>query len=63
MLKDQIEDSLIFDDVFILPVNSKFLPSEASEKNRISQQLGCKIKLLSTAIVKFTKNQMVIYMA
>ena len=50
MLKDRIKDSLIFDDVLLLPGNSKFLPSEVSVKSRITQTLGCNIPLLSAAM-------------
>ena len=47
MLKDQIEDSVTFDDVLFLPGHSKLLHSEVSVKRKISQTLGCNIPLLS----------------
>ena len=50
MLKDQIEDSVTFDDVLFLPGHSKLLHSEVSAKRKISQTLGCNIPLLSAAI-------------
>ena len=57
MLKDQIEDSVTFDDVLFLPGHSKLLPSEVSVKSRITQTLGCNIPLLSAAMDTVTEHQ------
>ena len=63
MLKDRIEDSLTFDDVLLLPRNSKVIPAEVSVKSRITQTLDCNIPLLSTAMDTVTEHQTAICMA
>ena len=63
MLKDRIEDSLTFDDVLLLPVHSKLLPSEVSVKSRITQTLGCNIPLLSAAMDTVTEHRTAICIA
>ena len=63
MLKDQIEDSVTFDDVLFLPGHSKLLPSEVSVKSRITQTLACNIPFLSAAKDTVTEHQTVICMA
>ena len=63
MLKDKMECSLTFDDVLILPENSKLFSSKASKKSRIPQTLRCNIPLRGLSIVTVNEHQTVIYMA
>ena len=57
------EEALTFDDVLLLPAHSTVLPKEVSLETRITQSIGLKIPLVSSAMDTVTEARLAIAMA
>ncbi len=63
MTQQQIEDSLTYDDVLLVPGYSEVLPAEVSVGSRLTRELECNIPLLSAAMDTVTESATAICMA
>ena len=59
----EIREALTFDDVLLVPAESKILPSEADTRTKVTRDISMNIPLLSSAMDTVTEAKMAITMA
>ncbi|HNR65333.1 MAG TPA: IMP dehydrogenase, partial [Atribacterota bacterium] len=57
------EDGLTFDDVLLVPQNSKLIPKEVDLRTRLSRNISLNIPLVSAAMDRVTESRLAIAMA
>ena len=62
-MKKNIRKTYTFDDVLLVPQQSKILPSSVSLETRISRRITLKIPLLSSAMDTVTESSLAIAIA
>ena len=59
----EIPEALTFDDVLLVPAESKIMPSDAELSTQLTKDLSLKIPVLSAAMDTVTESRMAIAMA
>ncbi|KIT15658.1 IMP dehydrogenase [Jannaschia aquimarina] len=59
----EIREALTFDDVLLVPAESRVLPGDADTRTRVTRSIGLNIPLLSSAMDTVTESRMAIAMA
>ena len=59
----EIREALTFDDVLLVPAESRVLPSDADTRTRVTRTIDLNIPLLSSAMDTVTESRMAITMA
>ena len=60
---DGDREALTFDDVLLVPAESRVLPSDADTRTRVTRKIDLNIPLLSSAMDTVTESRMAITMA
>ncbi|MFT8420340.1 MAG: IMP dehydrogenase [Gluconacetobacter sp.] len=62
-VEERIREALAFDDVLVVPAESRVLPGQTSTSSRLTRRIGLNIPLISAAMDTVTEDAMAIAMA